>query len=466
MEKRPRPWKSCGPAPTDGLGAPTEVGSRGPCHIRSAPGDPWAGRTQVSSAPLRCGGVEMEQLAQAFDTPLFVYDAALIEQRYRTLVDAFAGLDLLVAYSVKANGNLAILDRLRRLGAGADIVSGGELFRVLRVGMPPERVVFAGVGKTEPELRQAVEAGIHSFHVESAGELHLLDRVAASVGRPARFGLRVNPDIVSPAHHDYTRTGHAQTKFGIPAGEVLALYRWARDRPYLNARGIDAHIGSGIDDPEPYGHVLDLLLGMVHELRAEGMDLEYVDLGGGFGVAHGSGTGMPVDVLAGRVGDRIRQAGLGLVVEPGRYLVAEAGTLLTTVLNVKRNGAKTFVVTDGGMTELIRPSLYSGFHAVEPVSGGGSAEEAVVDVVGPICETGDFLALGRRMQVPEPGDVLAVHMAGAYGSSMSSNYNSRRRPAEVLVEHGAPHLVRERQVFEDLVRGEHIPEVSRNAESK
>lgn len=399
----------------------------------------------------------MGALAERFGTPLYVYDASLVGERFRTLTRAFAGVDLLIAYSVKANGNLALLDRLNRLGAGADIVSGGELFRVRQAGIPAERIVFAGVGKTETEMRLALEAGIHSFHVESASELRMLDRIAADVGKPARFGLRVNPDIVSPAHHAYTRTGHAETKFGIPVEEVEPLYRWARERPFLDARGIDAHIGSGIDDPEPYSRVLDTLLSLVAGLRRDGIDLEYVDLGGGFGVPRQGGAGMAVERVAERVLPRIRRAGLALVLEPGRFLVAEAGTLLTKVLHVKRSRSKTFVVTDGGMTELIRPSLYSGFHEVEPVAPRAGAAEAVVDVVGPICETGDFLALGRTLAVPEPGEVLAVRITGAYGSSMASNYNSRRRPAEVLVEDGHAWLVRQRETFEDLVRGEVIP---------
>jgi diaminopimelate decarboxylase len=399
----------------------------------------------------------MDALAARFGTPLFVYDAALIEERYQALISAFTGVDLLVAYSVKANGNLAILDRLARLGAGADIVSGGELHRAMQAGIPGDRIVFAGVGKTVSELRSAVAARIHGFHVESAGELRALEAVAAEMGIPARVGLRVNPDIVSPAHHGYTQTGHAETKFGIPVDQVLELYRWAASSPHMDIRGIDAHIGSGILDPAPYGRVLDLLLEIAAQLASEGIELEYLDMGGGYGVPQGDEAGMPVERLAELVVPRVREAGLGLVVEPGRYIVAEAGTLLTTVLYVKRTGEKTFVVTDGGMTELIRPSLYAGFHRVEPTSGTASGDEERVDVVGPICETGDFLALDRRMTVPSPGDVLAVRTAGAYGSSMASNYNSRLRPAEVLVEDGRAHLVRRRETLEDLTRGETIP---------
>jgi diaminopimelate decarboxylase len=402
----------------------------------------------------------MDELAAEFGTPLYVYDAELIESRFHALQRAFSGVELLVAYSVKANGNLGILDRLGRLGAGADIVSGGELFRALRSGIPADRIVFAGVGKTQAELRNAVAARILAFHVESAGELTALEAVASEVGIPAGFGLRVNPDIVSPAHHDYTRTGHAATKFGIPVDEVVELYRWARDRPFLRVRGIDAHIGSDIRDPEPYTRMLDVLLGIVDQLRGEGVDLEYVDVGGGYGVPRSDEPGMPVERLAELVVPRVRSAGLRLVLEPGRFIVAEAGTLLTTVLYVKQSGGKTFVITDGGMTELIRPSLYAGFHAVHPVVARPDGEDAVVDVVGPICETGDFLALDRTMQVPRPGDVLAVRTAGAYGSSMASNYNSRPRPAEILVEGGRPLLIRTREAMDDLIRGEIIPPVA------
>jgi len=399
----------------------------------------------------------MKTLAEQFGTPLFAYDGGLIEARYRSVRQAFAGVDLLIAYSVKANGNLALLDRLARLGAGADIVSGGELFRARKAGIPPERIVFAGVGKTEQELRDAVAAGIRSFHVESAGELRTLDRVASELQTTASFGLRVNPDIVSPAHHAYTRTGHASTKFGIPADEVLDLYEWSLDRPYLRVRGIDAHIGSDIRDPQPYVRVLDCLLGIADRLAAMGVALEYVDVGGGFGVPRKDEPGMPIDQLADLVVPRVAATGLGLVVEPGRYIVGEAGTLLTTVLYVKESGPKTFVVTDGGMTELIRPSLYSGFHPVDPVEPRDDDRSTLVDVVGPICETGDFLALDRTMALPRPGDVLAVRTAGAYGSSMASNYNSRLRPAGVLVEAGQPQLIRARQAFDDLIRGEVIP---------
>ena len=329
---------------------------------------------------------------------------------------------------------------------GADIVSGGELHRAIRAGIPGDRIVFAGVGKTASELRAAVGARIHGCHVESAGELRLLDAVAAEMGVPARI---------------------ADTKFGIPLDQVMELYRWAASRPHLDIRGIDAHIGSGILDPAPYGRVLDLLLEVVAQLAREGIELEYLDIGGGFGVPQGDESGMPVERLAELVVPRVREAGLDLVVEPGRYIVAEAGTLLTTVLYVKRNGDKTFVVTDGGMTELIRPSLYSGFHRVEPAAGSaiGGVEERV-DVVGPICETGDFLALDRRMAVPSPGDVLAGLTAGAYGSSMASNYNSRLRPAEVLVEDGHALLVRARESLEDLTRGETIPPRPENTTKK
>ncbi len=407
---------------------------------------------------LWAGGVPLSRIHEEYGTPLYVYDAAVVRQRYDRLVDAFAGVELMLAYSVKANGNLALLDLLRRLDSGADIVSGGELFRVRAAGFDPERVVFAGVGKSEEELAEAIRWGIHGFHVESQAELETIDRLATRLGKRTPIGLRVNPDILSPTPHAYTRTGHAQAKFGIPAGDVVELYRWAASREHLWCRGIDVHIGSQIVSPDPHVQALDQVLEIVERLRAEGITLEYVDLGGGFGVRYADQSEtMPVEALARRIVPSVSAAGLRLVLEPGRFLVGEAGVLLTRVLLVKHSGEKTFVVTDAGMTELIRPSHYGGEHEIEPVRENGAARR-VVDVVGPICETGDFLARDRELALPVAGDVLAVRTAGAYGFVMSSNYNARLRPAEVVVDGERVELVRERERMVDLIRGERIPE--------
>lgn len=407
---------------------------------------------------LRCGDFPLPELAERFDTPLFVYDWEGIEGRFRAVRSAFSEVDLLPAYSVKANGNLAILNRLASLGAGADIVSQGELYRALRAGFPAGRILFAGVGKTDEELRAGLDAGIYAFNVESTGELHALEEMARSRGGRVSFGIRVNPDILSPTPHEYTRTGHAASKFGLPVPVAVGLYRWAATRPHLKARGIDVHIGSQIVETAPYKKALRSVLEVVHLLKKDGIHLEYVDLGGGFGVAY-EGEPMDIEALARELVPIVAKSGLRLVLEPGRFLLAEAGVLLTRVRSLKVSGEKTFVITDGGMTELIRPSLYGGFHAIEPVVHHGDRETKVVDVVGPVCETGDFLARDRPLVLPKAGDLLAVRAAGAYGFTMASNYNARRRPAEVLVDGDKVHLIRKRETFEDLIRGEKIPGV-------
>jgi diaminopimelate decarboxylase len=406
---------------------------------------------------LRAGSFPMAELAERFGTPLYVYDIEQIEARYHAFGHAFQGVDHVVAYSVKANGNLAILHRLGQLGAGADIVSLGELYRARRAGIPPERILYAGVGKTEEELREGLKAGIYAFNVESRGELERLDTVAASMGAVAPFAIRVNPDILSPTPHEYTRTGHAETKFGVPVEETFDLYEWARGRNHLRARGIDVHIGSQILDPQPYLDSLSRVVGMVPRLQKAGDELEFVDIGGGFGIPYNKEGRLIIEDLARVVLPVVRSIGLRLVLEPGRSIVGEAGVLLTRVEYVKQVGAKWFVIVDGGMSELIRPSHYGGYHAIEPVVMAGSRNIEVVDVVGPICESGDFLAQARSLELPEPGELLAVRTAGAYGFAMASNYNARRRPSEVLVEGDRVHLVRQRETIEDLVRGETIP---------
>jgi diaminopimelate decarboxylase len=405
-------------------------------------GELWAAESRVAD------------LVAEFGSPLYVYDAGVIEAAYRRIESAFAGVDLLLAYSVKANSNLEILKWLRALGAGADIVSQGELHRCLAAGFSPSDVVFAGVGKTEVEMEAALEAGILAFNVESAEELQALGRVAERLGRTAPVALRVNPDIVADTPHEYTRTGDGASKFGIPVDRVLDLYRWAADQPSLEVRGIDVHIGSQILDPEPYTRALAQVLDLAAEVRAEGIDLDFVDLGGGFGVGYEGEDGLSVEGLAAIVVPRVAETGLRLILEPGRFIVGQAGILVTKVLYVKQSGPKTFVVTDGGMTELIRPSHYQGFHRIEPVISREEAAREVVDVVGPICETGDFLARDRVLQMPAQGDLLAVHTAGAYGFVMASNYNSRRRPAEVVVNGTEVTLARRRETLDDLLRGE------------
>ncbi|MDE2876729.1 MAG: diaminopimelate decarboxylase [Gemmatimonadota bacterium] len=419
-----------------------------------------------------------------------MYNGDRILERKRTLEEAFAGLEtdgpgtaltpdpttsragpghrpsnrasarqgapspLLVAYSVKANPNLAVLELLARDGAGADIVSGGELYRALRAGIPAERIVFAGVGKSADELRQGIEAGIMSFHVESAQELDALGALAAEMGAVAPVAVRVNPDVQSFTH-EFTSTGHAAAKFGVSPGEAHGMYRCAAAHPALRAVGVDVHIGSQIRDPAPFLRALDVVVEVAERARRElGIELGYVDLGGGFGISDGEAGALDVHTLGREVADRLRGRGLDLILEPGRFLVGDAGVLITCVLYVKQSGKKTFVVTDAGMTELIRPSHYGGVHSVSPVRENGRARVERVDVVGPVCEQGDFLARDRPLPLPRPGALLSVHQAGAYGFTMASNYNSRPRPAEVLVHGEHVTLARRRERYDDLIRGE------------
>jgi diaminopimelate decarboxylase len=402
---------------------------------------------------LYCEKVPVAELAARWGTPLYVYSRTAIRNRFEELTQALAPHPHLIAYSVKANGNLSILRTLAELGAGADIVSAGELYRARLAGIPPDRIVFSGVGKTVPELAAGLEAGIYAFNVESEGELRSLSELAAASGQPAAIALRVNPNIETPTPHAYTRTGHAATKFGIPIRDAPRLYRLAAELPGIRVRGVDMHLGSQILAVEPYHLALRQALDLITRLRGEGLELEYLDLGGGLGISYSGGEGIPADLLAQSILPAIRETGLRLILEPGRYIVGPAGILVTRVLYLKEGGGKRFVVTDAGMNDLLRPSHYAGYHAVEPVVSSGR-DHVRVDVVGPICETGDFLALDREIERVEPGELLALRTAGAYGFSMSSTYNQRPRPAEVMVEGSCAELARRRETIEDLVAAE------------
>ena len=403
---------------------------------------------------LHCEGVPIEMLAVRYGTPLYIYSRAMIVGRYRDLARAFTAADPLIAYSVKANGNLSVLRLLASEGAGADIVSGGELVRVLRAGIPPERIVFSGVGKTAGEMADALRAGILAFNVESEGELRLLSAVAADLRSTASVALRVNPDIETPTPHHYTRTGHRASKFGIPIDDAHRLYRLASTLPGLRVRGVDVHIGSQILEVSPYRRAMERVLELVTTLRQDGIALEFLDAGGGFGVTYDDNADIPAQSFAAAIAPLVASAGLRLIIEPGRYIVGPAGMLLTRVLYVKRSTEKTFVITDAGMNDLLRPSHYSSYHRVEEGTLRHGRETVRVDVVGPVCETGDFLALDRPLALPEPGELLAIGTTGAYGFSMASTYNARPRPAEVLVDGEHATVVRRRETYEDLVRGE------------
>ncbi len=403
---------------------------------------------------LRCGAHAAEDIAERFGTPLYVYDLAWIRSQVGVFQDAFSEIDHLLAYSVKANGNLSLLRELHALNCGADITSGGELFLALRAGIPANKIVFAGVGKTSGEIAAALDAGILAFNVESRSELERIETTAAAKGAVARFAIRVNPDVRAVTPHEYTATGHAETKFGVPWEETRALYQWALGRQHLEPVGIVVHIGSQIVDPAPYVRALSRVLELVRELSSEGVALDFVDVGGGYGISYDDGPSMDVSALAGQIVPLVREAGLRLLVEPGRALVGEAGILLTRVQYVKKSGLKTFVIADGGMSELIRPSHYRGYHAIEVVGDVDDRPMCQVDVVGPICETGDFFALDREIALPAPGDLLAVRTVGAYGFAMASNYNGRLRPAEVLVDGSEVRVIRRRETLEDLIHGE------------
>lgn len=403
---------------------------------------------------LFCEDVPLADAAARWGTPLYVYSRTAIRERFGDLQRALAPVPHLIAYSVKANGNLAVLRTLAKLGAGADIVSAGELHRAWLAGIPGERIVFSGVGKTVTEMAAALDAGILAFNVESEGELRALSELASATGRLAPISLRINPNIDSPTPHAYTRTGHAGSKFGIPIADARALYRLAASLSGIRVCGVDVHIGSQILDAAPYGRALEQVLALVQELSEDGIALELLDLGGGLGISYTGEEGISAALFAETILPRVSASGLRLVVEPGRFIVGHAGVLLTRVLYVKEGGGKCFVITDAGMNDLLRPSHYAGFHAVEPVAGEAGRERIRVDVVGPICETGDFLALDREMDAVEPGELIAIHTVGAYGFSMASTYNQRPRPAEVMVEGAEATLVRRRETLEDLVAGE------------
>ncbi|MBF5044586.1 diaminopimelate decarboxylase [Aggregicoccus sp. 17bor-14] len=402
---------------------------------------------------LHAEGVPLSAIAEAVGTPTYVYSSATLVRHYRVLAEAFGEAPHLICYSVKANSTLAVLRLLAREGCGFDVVSGGELARVQAAGGDPARTVFAGVGKTPEEMERALAAGLLLFNVEGAEELAMLDAVGRRLGRPAPFALRVNP-AVDARTHKHISTGLKTSKFGVPFEEASALYQRAKRMKGLVARGLDCHIGSQLTRTGPVRAALTKVAGLYRDLKARGHGLEYLDVGGGLGITYVDETPPSPVEYAKTVLQATRDTGATLVFEPGRVLVGNAGVLLTRVLYRKRTPARTFVVVDAGMNDLMRPALYDAHHALQPLRKprGGKAEP--VDVVGPVCESTDVLARGRELVLPRQGDLYAVMSAGAYGMSMASTYNSRPRPAEVLVDGEAWRVVREREALEDLWRGE------------
>jgi diaminopimelate decarboxylase len=408
-------------------------------------------------AVLRCERIPLPELADRLGTPLYVYSAEMIKERVRAFQKAFRGVEHSICYSVKANSNLSILRLLGKLGCGFDVVSGGELERVLRVDRhAAKRVVFSGVGKTATEIEAALNAGILLFNVESASELDTVAKCAAKVKRTAQIAFRVNPDVPADTH-PYISTGLHKHKFGVPLLEARELYRRAAKEKYLQVAGVSVHIGSQITDFAPFAATMERVAELVRQLRSDGHKIEYVDAGGGMGIDYRASGGedgdKPVSEYAQALTGPLRGLRVTLLLEPGRSIVGAAGVLLTRVLYRKTNGEKKFLVVDAAMNDLIRPSLYQAEHQIVPVLGGDSSSETV-DIVGPVCESGDFFARGREVPMVQEGELLAILDAGAYGMALASNYNTRPRAAEVLVDGKSAKLIRKRETVTDLLRPE------------
>ena len=411
---------------------------------------------------LCCEGVPLARIAEEVGTPTYVYSLATLERHYQVFDAAFATRPHRVCFSVKACSNLAILRALARLGSGFDVVSGGELRRALSAGADPQKVVFSGVGKRDDEIAQAIEAGVLMLNVESAEELDAIDAVARRVGRRAPIALRVNPDVDAETH-PYISTGLRKNKFGLPIAEARSAYARARGMAGIEVVGIDCHIGSQLTKVAPFRDAIARVASLARELSEAGCPLRYLDVGGGLGIPYQEEQGPPPSPAdyAAAIGDAVRPfegLGLELVFEPGRVIVGNAGVLLTRVLYRKVGEVKRFVIVDAGMNDLIRPSFYDSYHGIRPVVRRAGAERVLADVVGPICETGDFLARDRELDWPERGELLAFMSAGAYGFAMASNYNTRGRAAEVLVHGDRLEVIRARETWQDVVRGERVPE--------
>jgi diaminopimelate decarboxylase len=409
---------------------------------------------QYRGDTLHAEDVPLDRIASEFGTPAYVYSRATLERHWRAFDQAFAARPHLMCYAVKANGNLGVLNALARLESGFDIVSLGELERVLAAGGEARRVVFSGVGKRTDEMRRALELGIRCFNVESEAELDRLNRVAGEVGRAAPVSLRVNPDV-DPQTHPYIATGLKESKFGIDVADALAVYRRAAELPNLEVVGIDCHIGSQLTSLAPFLDALDRMLVLIHRLADEGIVLRHLDIGGGLGVRYRDETPPEPAEYAAAIDARLGGLAMEVLIEPGRAIAANAGVLLTRVEYLKPTAHRRFAIVDAAMNDLIRPALYEAYHEVVPVRRDGGGEEASYDLVGPVCESADFLARDRALRIA-PGDLLALRTAGAYGFSMASNYNGRPRPVELMVDGERVHVVRRRETCQDLYRGESV----------
>ncbi len=403
---------------------------------------------------LHCEDLPLAELADSVGTPCYIYSKQALVRAYNEMDQVFAGVDHMTCFAVKSNGSLAVLKLLADQGAGMDIVSAGELYRSLKAGVAGERIVFSGVGKTNNEIRYALESGILCFNVESMPELAAIDQAARNLGTIASVSFRINPDVESNTH-EYTSTGTKKAKFGIPYDSALDCYRELRKLKNLKAYGIDIHIGSQITELEPFVQGVKRLAEIFVRLQEEGFQLEVIDIGGGLGIRyHDESPPSPAEYAEALI-PILKPLNCRVILEPGRYISGQAGALLSRVTYFKETGVKNFAVVDAGMNDLLRPSLYNAYHQVLPVLES-SARTAKMDVVGPMCETGDWLAKDRLLPVPEPGDLLAVLSAGAYSFTMSSNYNARPRGAEVLVDGASYKVIRRAETFEDLIRGEEV----------
>ncbi len=400
--------------------------------------------------------VDLAELAREVGTPAYVYSQATLTRHFEAFQNAFSEFTPLICFAVKANSNKAVMSLFASMGGGADIVSGGELFRALNAGVPSKRIVYSGVGKTLAEIRQALEADILVFNLESAQEMQVLNRMAGEMGVKAPVGIRVNPDVNAKTHPKIT-TGMAKNKFGVPVDETIVLFEQARDLPNLEIKGVSCHIGSQLTEISPFADTMERMASLVEKLRTDGHTVEYLDLGGGLGITYNHENPPLPSEYADALKDTVSRLDVKLILEPGRVIVGNAGILLCQVNFTKQTSLKRFVVVDAAMNDLIRPSFYDSYHGILPVLKNPEEESIVADVVGPICESSDFLARDREMPSFKRGDYMALMSAGAYGFVMSSNYNSRPRAAEVMVYGDKFQVVRKRETYQDLIRGEEIP---------
>ncbi|MBW1915330.1 MAG: diaminopimelate decarboxylase [Deltaproteobacteria bacterium] len=411
---------------------------------------------QYSNQDLYCEGVKIEDIAEEVSTPFYLYPHATLKQHFNSFNNAFEGIRHLICFSMKSNSNMAILRLFAREGGGVDIVSGGELYRALKAGVNPEKIVYSGVGKRVEDMEYAIKTGILMFNVESRQELYLLNDSAKRLNKIANIAIRVNPDVDAQTH-PYISTGLKENKFGIDINESIEEYKIAARLENLNVSGVSCHIGSQLTNLSPFVDTLKKIKGLVKRLGDIDINIKYLDLGGGLGITYDSETPPMPGEYADALKKELNKTELTLIFEPGRVIMGNAGILVTKVLYTKTAGEKNFVIVDAAMNDLMRPSLYNSFHAIQPVKEG-EREIITADIVGPICESGDFLAKNRQIGSPVPGELIAVMSAGAYGFSMSSTYNSRPRVAEVMVKEEQYYIIRERESYEDLVSGEKIPD--------